>query len=246
MHIILRVKLMLINTVINNKINSLPFNQSSELLFKNDKATLSSNIISFGELNRYGEITIDPDKTIKELINEAKFLGVKVNYGNETHLGKLINETLKDVKKAGYKMPKRIEYGGCEFTNNSQSLYYSYGTIYLNPYYNWANIDKESKINYQNGITSSDNPKHNIYHEIGHVLHRKNGLFNFTKLKTDIYNFSLEEKQLIFQNVGAYATSNPHEFVAEVFAGKMDGKKYNDEINKLYNKFKGPKPEIQG
>jgi len=44
--------------------------------------------------------------------------------------------------------------------------------------------------------------------------------------------------------VSAYATKNPKEFVAEVYAGKLDGRTYSREVEELYRKMAGPEVRL--
>jgi hypothetical protein len=52
-----------------------------------------------------------------------------------------------------------------------------------------------------------------------------------------------DEKILIAQQMGwAYPASSVGEFVAEMFAGLMGGKKFSLELCNLYEKYEGPLP----
>ena len=82
------------------------------------------------------------------------------------------------------------------------------------------------KKNKEIGHTSSGNPLHVIHHEMGHAKH-------LSRLKI----FDVGEKGLIRKQVGEYATKNPSEFIAEVYAGMQGGETFSPEIMSLYHKY---------
>lgn len=96
-----------------------------------------------------------------------------------------------------------------------------------------------------------------INHEFGHKLHREIvGQEMYDKMvpnvtsdakkawdKKEEYYVKFHEKYpnaYVLENVTQYATTAEGEAVAEIFAGKMNGMKYNDEIEAMYKEWKGP------
>ena len=59
---------------------------------------------------------------------------------------------------------------------------------------------------------------------------------------TSIINEFLNDKtiQKTAGRVSDYAKESPLEFVADTFAGILDGKKYSDDVMALYKKYGGP------
>lgn len=92
-----------------------------------------------------------------------------------------------------------------------------------------------------------------INHEQGHLLHSKicsnyhkmSKPEEFAKRGEEISEITKEflnskEIQATAGNVSNYAKASPLEFVAETFAGLLDGKKYSDDVMALYKKYGGP------
>ncbi|MEW5821491.1 MAG: hypothetical protein AB1782_14965 [Cyanobacteriota bacterium] len=180
---------------------------------------------------------------IKQLEKEAKLLRVKANYGDNIFLAKLVNEALKDVKAACYKLPKKIIYATGDYKGHN--AFTRGANIYLNPDYNWQGLASMTKRNYSAGYTSTDNPKHNIYHEIGHAIHQRCHPIKFLNLVLSGTRFSPDEQVYISTQVSIYAAKTVFEFVAEVFAGQMAGKKYPEDIMKYYYELGGPESKTR-
>lgn len=75
---------------------------------------------------------------------------------------------------------------------------------------------------------------HIIRHEFAHFFH---DLLSPSAMKKN--KLPTLEKRLIIEKVSIYAASDSSEFVAEVFAGLMDGKVFEDSVMVLYNKYGG-------
>lgn len=204
-----------------------------------NKHRLPSVNVSFGDTFSVTGDIIRFD--IKQLEKEAKNLGVKASYGNNVSLGNLVNEALVDVKNAGYKLPKKIVYGGNDHRSD-KAAYFLSGVIYLNPDYDWSELKDDTKRYYKNGVASSDNPKHILYHEIAHAIHARTNPIRFYMQMACPTPMNQFDQSLIFLEVSSYATNSVFDFVAEVFAGRMAGKVYSEEINNIYNELGGPKP----
>ena len=85
-----------------------------------------------------------------------------------------------------------------------------------------------------------------IVHELTHLMcyKKRKHFFNsvFSTLKNN-FNKKFESTKEIetAMQVSPYATTSPFEFVAEVFSHNFFGRKFSDEVLKLYEKYKGPK-----
>ena len=93
---------------------------------------------------------------------------------------------------------------------------------------------------------ATDSPVSIVYHEIGHVLHKESekdpekAMNIWKEMANDGYDIDLAKE------VGYYALTGDkygmgHEFVAEVFAGAMEGKHYSKRVMDIYNALGGPK-----
>jgi hypothetical protein len=96
-----------------------------------------------------------------------------------------------------------------------------------------------------------------LYHEIGHCLHKNTSRKIYNAIERDLdpdteelrstskyYEEFVKVKELITQKISKYAATNPLEFVAEMFSGKMIGNDYSSEpkLMELYKKYGGPMP----
>lgn len=120
--------------------------------------------------------------------------------------------------------------------------------IYSNSKLNWAasyspSMDKISinEANYiwedvvQNTMKqiqlSSQNPDHIVLHEIGHVLFDP----------PDNFMNVLQDREFIRTAVSQYASANPKEFVSEVYAGLIAGKKYPASVLAMFSQYARPR-----
>ena len=90
------------------------------------------------------------------------------------------------------------------------------------------------------GFSSTNNPNQTLFHEFGHILLQDHSDLDPPALtRTD---FAILEKE-----VSGYAAHNQNvrEAGPEIFAGLMDGKKYSDEVMKIYiEKLNGQIPQV--
>jgi hypothetical protein len=92
-----------------------------------------------------------------------------------------------------------------------------------------------------------------LNHELGHLVHNKS-ISNYDELaKVEelkergkeisplVKEFTTDKAhQATAGKVSDYAKKSPLEFVAETFAGLLDGKTYSDDVMALYKKYGGP------
>lgn len=91
---------------------------------------------------------------------------------------------------------------------------------------------------YRSGFKSTDNPDRIVQHEIGHGLHHAAiGDKRFEAMRG--LTFGPAQADIAGQ-VSKYARTSYAEFVAETYAGLLDGKIYSPEVMGLYAKFGGP------
>lgn len=115
-----------------------------------------------------------------------------------------------------------------EFLENK--IYINIGHSY------WINPLESSKNHFNKHLHSSNNIRHVITHEIGHVLLcRKLGNDKFNALKANNIQPNLDRK--IVESVSLYATTDIREFFSEVYAGLRSGVKFSEDIMKEYNRI---------
>ncbi|OGI16826.1 MAG: hypothetical protein A2287_00910 [Candidatus Melainabacteria bacterium RIFOXYA12_FULL_32_12] len=184
-------------------------------------------------------------------------LGIDADFKDSLILANLAVNALKDVKKAGYKLPQKVISDYEKFKNYKKTTIkgktleitaaITYpdngGIIYLNSKFDWNNVNKRMKKNFTKHLLSSNKPKHIFYHEIGHFLHyvADKNMYN----KTNNVEISLKTRKLIKNKVGEYASQDFGEFIAELFAAKFIGRKYSDKIQNLYRIWNGPHPNMK-
>jgi hypothetical protein len=107
---------------------------------------------------------------------------------------------------------------------------------------------------YARKLLSTGEPRHVIVHELGHLHHARSTTHR--RLMNGDIDVMLDRKTKDAQfrqsvlprvkkhgaKVSRYAMSDPAEFVAEVFAGTLQGKTYDVDVMKLYRDLEGPTP----
>ena len=89
-----------------------------------------------------------------------------------------------------------------------------------------------------------------LYHEFGHLndpnISSRACVKAFYDSNKETYPKELTEwfnnthNLKVSGEVSSYATENPAEFIAETFAGLVQGKKFSDDVMALYKKYGGP------
>lgn len=121
-------------------------------------------------------------------------------------------------------------------------------TINAGLYESRADDHAANKEAERTGAGSSAHPDATLHHEIGHAQHfRSSGMkpgdydrmYVSWATVTDLGGKSRDARK-IARGVSKYAATQPHEFVAEVFAGVLGGKKYGPDVWDLYKLLNGP------
>lgn len=171
-------------------------------------------------------------------------MGVNVRFRNDLNLAKFVKKGLDDIQLAGYQLPKTILFVPQGALHGASGA----AVIFRKPLQAQAPILFPRKIEflskqhivekYCSGHYSTDNISKHIFHEVGHWLHFQD--------KPDIQTceniWKTADKKLIEQEVSknALKLDDGTEFIAEVFAGLVDGKKYSEHTMDIYKKLKGP------
>ena len=171
------------------------------------------------------------------LEEKMQSMGVKVTFEDNLELAKLITTSIEKVKAKGLRVPERIILmtpakdkfvsGICEQENN---------LILLNNNLIAYKKAEQTIFGMDKGF-SNLTAENTVFHEIGHLLHPKN-IPNTDKIWKTMANGG--DVYFIHNGVSYYATKNPREFVAEVFAGLMCGKQFSKQVMAIYNALKGP------
>ncbi len=191
-----------------------------------------------------GDYIIDPqldsataDRLKKVGVAQAHFCGDKV-------LARWVADGLEKVPK-GQAVPLVIEANSGPFIARPQAVsYYDIGSdaIMLNPAYNWASVAAHAKILGFRRFWSSGDPHHALLHEVGHLNHRRalgdDKVFSAGGRRGTITSAS--DVAIIEQEVSLYAATSKNNFVAEAFAGRAVGKRYDSAVMRLYHATGGP------
>jgi hypothetical protein len=151
----------------------------------------------------------------------------------------MINDALAEVKTKGYPVPAKVKFDDAVFGDESEAVAaYVAGrdTLYLRPGVTAAEMAKDAKINGKN-FWSTSFPDHAIMHEVGHENHFKSNPVLYRSLQRRQFSDLL--KKTISRDVSEYAKDNAQDFVADVFAGLINGKIYSKSIMRLYRIYGG-------
>lgn len=173
---------------------------------------------------------------------------VNAKYSDNYRLATATNSVLDDLHQKGYPLPQNVWSYDLDFDNSGYDFlkdietsekfgtcYPGKDTISLNSGLKWGMMDFKMQEMHAQGITSSENPNHFILHQIGHFLQDNNN----HELALDHDGIEFKNPEFIEKSVSKIAASNHNNFVAEVFAGKISGKNYDETIMNMFKKFGG-------
>lgn len=170
--------------------------------------------------------------------------GVIVRFGNDLEIAKFIQKGLRDIEEAGYTLPKCLFIvppklimgaGGAAIIFRKELSHQA--PILLPRNIVRKSLEKISK-KHKLGIYSTDNISYYIHHEVGHWLHFQNK----PSYQECQRIWQKADQELIGKEVSQMAlkTTDGTEFVAEVFAGLVDGKQYSEHVIDIYRQLRGP------
>lgn len=192
--------------------------------------------------------------TIPEIIElEEKMLkmGYHANFADNLETGKIITNAYETMSQRGYKMPKEVIL--MEPTRKGILGFRPWGpegkefeTPLLFNKKIEINKELENSPLKDIGINSNatDTPEGAIYHEIGHFLSSGRDIGKAIKTwhfkANDGFDIDLAKEVGFYAMTGDKFNSGG-EFIAEVFAGIMDGKHYSKRVMDLYYELGGAK-----
>lgn len=122
-------------------------------------------------------------------------------------------------------LPMAYDPEGDVLLINPDSIFLQAGAI---------NLRGSMETSFRRGESSTDDPLHIIRHELAHVAQAKAGMLPGKE-------FDDEEHRKLAMTVSQRAAASPSELVAEVYAGRLAGKQYTDEVMQLYAHYFGGK-----
>ncbi|MCC6424869.1 MAG: hypothetical protein IT447_15460 [Phycisphaerales bacterium] len=166
-----------------------------------------------------------------------KEMGVKhVNLGDRSDIGANAVRSIQQTASAGLPMPESIDATLDRFNGDPDRIAttnYASRAIYLNPAAPfWKDPAGFMKREHQAGYLSSADPRHVMFHEQAHN--------NFATRKLDHQNRRLTTTEFaVASRVSFRAAENADEFIAEVLAGRLAGKRYDSQVMDLYRRLSG-------
>ena len=204
------------------------------------------------------------DEAKAYFLNEYGIKAELINLKQAHLLKSAIDEYAKlDYQEKGKKLFDGLEIGICErkpdkngelaveyFTDDTEfdpnvdpneldeEFFENYeAKILFNKNYDWENLEQNARESYLEGFHSEYSPYHAICHELAHYLHLQNSPKQF--YLCSMIKPSKKEAALI-KTVSEYAANNMDDFVAEYITGRLAGKNYLNQVDELYEKYKGP------
>jgi len=123
---------------------------------------------------------------------------------------------------------------------------------------NWINPGSAARRSRAAGQFSSSSPMHVLYHELGHArdksIRNRQGPFGEMWILATRQGSSdkkraerATEMSKLSRRVSRYATTNPSEFIAETYAGRRTGRKYDNQVMDAYREARGlPQLRLKG
>ena len=187
---------------------------------------------------------------VLEIENKMKELGVNVTFEDDLETAKEILAVCEKLKAKGIELPKEIilmtpqEESILGYTPSMQKGHEKNAKIFLAKGLgkNKDTSDPFFKEIGQKHFTDPT-PAGTFTHELGHWHHLQDRLPDeeaekvWTSFVTDENQFDIAKK------CSAHAIVDPtgKEFVAEIYAGMLNGETYDEEIMNIYRALKGPK-----
>ncbi len=175
----------------------------------------------------------------KYLAGILREMGVEeVDLGRHSDVGAMVVRGIQQVVSAGGAVPKSIVVDQAAFPvpNKGDIGWYDYrmGQMAFNPKWpGWRDGGKTMRVRYQQGQFSSDHPLHVVYHEAAHA-HAAALNVNHRREK-----FSDADELSVAESVSRRAGVNKDEFLAEVRAARMAGRRFGKDILNLYERLGG-------
>lgn len=181
--------------------------------------------------------------------------GVNVRFNNNHELATLVEKCLGNVQKEGFNVPKDIlisdipdihKYSVIGWVPQFRKKTALNAPLELSKNYisqqkefieESIRLYKEHKFD----MFSTNTMDSSILHEIGHWLHFQ----DIPDKKTCEKIWSTVNEKAIVQEVSFYAKNEKDgiDFVAEVFAGLMEGQRYSEYVMDIYKQLHGPMPK---
>jgi len=178
------------------------------------------------------------------LADQIKQLGVEqVDLGRHSDVGAQLVRGLQQVAAAGGTMPRSIVVSEARFIRaetgrpdpNVVGQYLATdGTMRLNPAWpGWKTPESAAEELFEDGVIASSSPLHTVFHEAAHVHHAETGA------TPGRVPFASSAERSLAERVSIRAAASQDEFLAEVRAARMAGRRLSDDVMELYQRMGG-------
>lgn len=182
-------------------------------------------------------------KPFQDATGIKPFMGQEISASKWADMLSYISNVQESLGDDSLQRVSSIKVGRADDTDEDMVGSYNpeSGEIYISP----ESFDEEMGDDFK----STNHEYHNIIHEVGHALHFSQVFGDLdTTSASAVQSFSTnlkswdseEDKEKVKNNVSAYGSYMPIEFVAEAFVSLSMGEELDDELYELYNSLKGP------
>jgi hypothetical protein len=170
---------------------------------------------------------------------KARGVALEVESPDYLQIARDVNKVLADLEARDIPMPKNIAIFAFRHDYEVLCGIAWRGIVHLNGEHRCFKDRKgRAKRNAKLGWLSSSSPLHVIRHEIGHAVHGTTaGECREWKWGDTT---SQEHGEAIKAEVSRRAVYSASELVAEMFAGRLAGKRYSEHMMTLYKQARGP------
>ena len=247
------------NNVTKGKYRPANFIEYSAETFIGENASAMARVLKYHGDQEYYSICFNPkffeniDKKIVDMINEDISAGA-LRKINDRYTFDPLNRSFSITNETEDKIAKYLQ-GKCNLEEKIELTHLLYdlsdANVSLFEKYS-GDLNKLQELVGTNIVVDKTSPFHVVYHEIAHIYHELKDPKMFSKMRkleelkqAEITDFSIlnefkSKYQGVASQVSEYAMESPDEFVAEVYAKMIDGKKFSNEVLKLYKKYGGP------
>lgn len=179
----------------------------------------------------------------EEIVEKLKVLGVESDFKGDVVTARLTMKAVLRYQEKGLPFPKSIKKDDRPFVDQEdpKTLFGKYDhrqeTFFLNGLYRTDGYLADAKEMLEIREWETDEEDHAHLHELGHAAHHQTNPTLYSNMPE--WHPDLAAKQLKGK-VSNVALESPRQFVAEVTAGLVAGKTYDDVVMKWYRHYGGP------
>ena len=173
---------------------------------------------------------------VEEAEDYAKLLGVDADYEQRLDIAQLANEFLARLNDRGAALPLTVmvnsAYFAVKFPMDIEQIAAmgDQGAILINPAGQlWRNPVLSTRLLFRSREWSTPSPLHVFFHEYAHLQQKEE-----TRQKA-----LTPRQKTVVHPVSIRARRNVEEFLAEVYAGLVEGVQYDPDIMRLYRYYGG-------